>query len=170
MKATFPDIVIREVKPNDAASLAVYMRALCLEALDTISSRPPPTLEEERDFIAKAAEAGGAIFVGVQASAIIGLLDLWPGQKPHDRHVCRLGMSVARERRGQGIGRKLLEAAVDRCRSWPSACRLELEVVPWNTPALSLYQQLGFVIEATKRKAINLRGEPEDLVLMALTW
>jgi RimJ/RimL family protein N-acetyltransferase len=47
---------------------------------------------------------------------------------------------------------------------------LEIEVVPWNAPAIALYQSLGFIVEATKAKAINLRGRPEDLLLMAMVW
>ena len=53
---------------------------------------------------------------------------------------------------------------------WPGVCRLELEVVPWNLPAIGLYRSLDFVVEGTKSKAINLRGQPEDLIMMALTW
>ena len=40
----------------------------------------------------------------------------------------------------------------------------------WNTAGIRLYEGLGFVIEARKTKAINLRGRPEDMLLMALTW
>jgi putative acetyltransferase len=170
MNIAFSGIVIRDATADDAASMSDFMTALTHEALDTVSSRPPPTVDEERDFVSAAAAAGGVVLIAVQETTVIGLLDLWPGQKPHDRHVCHFGMSVAREHRGHGIGRRLAAAAIERCRSWPTACRLELEVVPWNAPAISLYQKLGFVVEATKRKAINLRGEPEDLILMALTW
>jgi RimJ/RimL family protein N-acetyltransferase len=170
MNTASSGIVIRDATADDAASMADFMTALSNEALDTVSSRPPPTVDEERDFVAAATAAGGVVFIAVEETRVVGLLDLWPGQKPHDRHVCHFGMSVAREHRGHGIGHKLAAAAIERCRSWPTACRLELEVVPWNAPALSLYRKLGFVVEATKRKAIKLRGEPEDLILMALTW
>lgn len=162
--------VIRDATESDAAALVDFMTALSLEQLDTVSRRAPPTLAEECDFISAAATAGGAVLVAVENAAIVGLLDLWPGQKPHDQHVCHFGMSVAREHRGQGIGRQLAVAAIERCRASPTTCRLELEVVPWNTPAIALYGKLGFVTEAIKRKAINLRGQPEDLLLMALTW
>jgi putative acetyltransferase len=170
MSSNSRSVVIRDATKADAASLAYFMSALMSERLDTVSQRPPPTADEERDFVAAAANAGAAILIAVEDTKIVGLLDLWPGQKSHDRHVCRFGMSVARARRGQGIGRQLVVAAIERCRSWPLSCRLELEVTPWNAPAISLYKKLGFIVEATKRKAINLRGQPEDLILMALTW
>ena len=162
--------VIRDATEADAAALVDFMTALSLEGLDTVSRRAPPTIAEERDFISAAAAAGGAVLVAADNASIVGLLDLWPGQKPHDQHVCHFGMSVARECRGRGIGRQLAAAAIERCRSSPTTCRLELEVVPWNRAAVALYEKLGFVTEATKRKAVNLRGQPEDLILMALTW
>lgn len=40
----------------------------------------------------------------------------------------------------------------------------------WNAPAIALYESLGFKLEARMAKAINLRGTPEDMLLMALTW
>ena len=79
-------------------------------------------------------------------------------------------MSVAKAWRGRGVGRKLLAAAIDRARDWPGFCRIELECVAWNTAGVRLYESLGFVLEARKTKAINLRGRPEDMLLMALTW
>jgi RimJ/RimL family protein N-acetyltransferase len=79
-------------------------------------------------------------------------------------------MSVARRWRGRGVGRKLLAAAIDETRQWPGFCRIELECVAWNQPGVRLYESLGFVLEARKTKAVNLRGRPEDMLLMALTW
>jgi RimJ/RimL family protein N-acetyltransferase len=170
MSVNSRSILIRDATEADAASLVDFMTALRREGLDNVSQRAPPTTEEERVFVATAAAAGGVVFIAVENAAIVGLLDIWPGQKPYDRHVCHFGMSVARERRGQGIGGQLVAAAIERCRSWPTTCRLELEVVSWNAPAISLYEKFGFVVEGAKRKAINLRGQPEDLILMALTW
>ena len=40
----------------------------------------------------------------------------------------------------------------------------------WNTGAIALYESLGFVLEARMKYAMNLRGRPEDMLLMALTW
>ena len=57
-----------------------------------------------------------------------------------------------------------------RAKSWPGFCRIELDVVPWNTTAIRLYEAHGFTVEGTKRRAVNFRGRPDDLVLMALVW
>jgi RimJ/RimL family protein N-acetyltransferase len=64
----------------------------------------------------------------------------------------------------------LLRAAIDEARGWPGFCRIELEVAPWNAPAVALYERLGFLHEGRKIKALDLRGRPEDMLIMALTW
>lgn len=163
-------IVIRIANLDDANAMTTYMAALSAEPLDTVTRRAPPTEEEERAFISAAATAGATIFLASHGDTVVGLLDLWPGKGPHDRHVWQFGMSVASAYRRQGIGRRLAVEAIERCRSQPNACRVEIEVVPWNAPAIALYKSLGFVVEGTKAKAINLRGRPEDLLLMAMVW
>jgi RimJ/RimL family protein N-acetyltransferase len=163
-------ILVRDAAFDDAPSMSALMTALSAEAPDTVSARLPPTADEQRDFIAAVQGAGGALLLAVDDGAVVGSLDVWPGAKPYNRHVCHFGMCVVHTHRNRGVGRALVMAAIERCRSWPVCCRLELEVVPWNAPAISLYRRLGFTVEATKRKAINLRGQPEDLILMALTW
>lgn len=150
--------------------MTAFMTALATEGLDTVSRQKPPTPEKERAFIAAAAASNAVILIALEGATIVGLLDAWPGGKPFNKHVCHFGMSVARTHRRQGLGRRLVLAAIEQCRSWQDVCRLELEIVPWNTPAIALYQSLDFVIEGRKSKAINLRGEPEDLIVMALTW
>jgi ribosomal protein S18 acetylase RimI-like enzyme len=55
-------------------------------------------------------------------------------------------LALAAEYRGQGVGRALMEQMLEEARARKLA-RLQLEVLTNNTPALQLYQSLGFVIE-----------------------
>jgi RimJ/RimL family protein N-acetyltransferase len=164
-------IVIRPARLFDAPAMVDYMDALIAERLDTISVRIVPSLEDERDWILRT-ETSDRVFIllAMHGESVVGILDLSAGERPDNRHTGRFGMSVARRWRGRGIGRKLLAAAVETAREWPGFCRLELECVAWNAAGIRLYESLGFVLEARKTKAINLRGRPEDMLLMALTW
>ncbi len=164
-------VVIRRADLSDAAAMSVYVDGLKAEGLDTIGLNRSISIAEEEDFIAKANAAERAFFLlAFDGGSVVGILDLAAGQRHHDRHGARIGMSVARDWRGKGVGRRLLETAIDEVRNWPGFCRIELEVVPWNAPAIALYESVGFVHEARKQKATALRGQPEDVLLMALVW
>ena len=166
---------IRRVTPADAAATAEYMRALRAEVaagrLDTVPWRQPLTAEQQGEFLEKFdANPHAAMFAAFDGEAVVGLIDIVGGQRDFDRHSGTLGISVAPDWRGRGLGRALMEAAIAEARSWPGFCRIELIVVSWNTPAIALYESLGFRLEGRKRKAVNFRGRPEDEFLMALVW
>jgi RimJ/RimL family protein N-acetyltransferase len=164
-------VKVRRAREADAAALADYMAGLMAERLDTFSRRETATVPEERDWILRATMVErGLILVALADEAVVGALDLWAGERPDNRHAGRFGMSVARGWRGVGVGRRLLTRAIEEVRAWPGFCRLDLECVAWNTAAIALYESLGFKVEARMTKAINLRGRPEEMLLMALTW
>jgi len=73
-----------------------------------------------------------------------------------------LNVTVRSDLRGRGIGRLLLETAVNRFRI-RGAAWLYLEVRPSNRVAVALYQNCGFVTKG-RRKAYYENGE--DAVLM----
>lgn len=163
--------VIREVTPGDAEALVAHVEAMVAENTGTITLRKAPTLEQEREFIAKNAAAERAIvMVAMDGARVVGMLDLQAGERETNRHVGRFGMSVAKEWRGKAVGRALLEAAIAKTREWPGFCRIELEVFPHNAAAIALYTSLGFVLEARKAKAVMMHDAPEDLLTMALVW
>jgi len=171
MPSSMPAIEIRRAVASDAEAMAAYMAALVAEKLDTITRRTVPTVEEERGWIEKTGENPHSTIVIAQDGArVVGLLDIQGGQRPVDDHSGLLGISVAGDQRGKGVGRALLRAAIAEARTWPGFCRIELLVVARNVGAIGLYESVGFVREGLKVKGINLRGYPEDDLAMALTW
>jgi putative acetyltransferase len=165
------ELLIRTARNGDEDRMAAFMGVLCAEAPDTVTRRSPPTPEDQSQFLNSVGEAERAfILLATDGDEVIGLLNLWAGSKPETRHCGSFGMSVTAERRRQGIGRRLLQAAIDQALLWDGFCRIELEVAAWNAPAIHLYEQLGFRHEGRKAKAMNIRGEPEDTLIMARTW
>ena len=67
----------------------------------------------------------------------------------------------------QGVGRALLEAAVEWART-SDVRKLELHVSPWNEPAIKLYEQFGFDREGVRKGDYSRAGEDADAILMAL--
>jgi len=76
-------------------------------------------------------------------------------------------LAVLEEARGQGLGRHLLEAAIDRARA-AGARRVHLEVAADNAPAHKLYRDAGFV-ETGRREGYYPRrgGAAMDAVCLA---
>ncbi|MEO0337320.1 MAG: GNAT family N-acetyltransferase, partial [Pseudomonadota bacterium] len=86
-----------------------------------------------------------------------------------DRHRVQMGMSVHPQWRGQGIGRALLQAAVDYCVAHPLIRKFELGVIEQNSKALALYESFGFREEGrSKRGFFSDDKKYLDEILMGL--
>jgi RimJ/RimL family protein N-acetyltransferase len=113
--------------------------------LETIDPSTPGT-----SFVA---EAGGEI-VGQLGITGTGRMDI--------------GMWVQKDRRGQGIGNRLVETAIEYARAH-GAYKISLEVWPHNAAAIALYEKFGFEREGYLRKHWRRRnGELWDSVVMGL--
>lgn len=163
--------IIRHATKADAAALAEHLNNIRDENLDTVPKRLRTSETDQTAFLEIAEANGHAFFlIAMMGETLAGMLELWAGEQTYNRHVGVLGMSVSNGFRRQGIGAQLLDTAIIATKTWPGFCRIELQCVPWNAPAVALYHSRGFEIEATKRKAIDFRGKPEDILLMSLIW
>jgi len=82
--------------------------------------------------------------------------------------VVDLGMFVAADHRGGGIGSALLETVVDWART-QEAHKISLAVWPTNYPAIGLYARYGFRIEGARRRHYRRRsGELWEAIWMGL--
>lgn len=82
--------------------------------------------------------------------------------------VAEIGMLLAEEVRGRGVGRRLLDALVDAAREL-GAHKVELQVWPHNEAAIGLYLSRGFVVEGRIRAHYRRQsGELWDAIIMGL--
>ena len=72
------------------------------------------------------------------------------------RHRAELGVSVARDYWGLGIGRALTEACIVSAKA-AGYIQLELAVVSENLRAITLYKKLGFVEYGRNPKGFRSR-------------
>jgi ribosomal protein S18 acetylase RimI-like enzyme len=84
--------------------------------------------------------------LGISDGAIVGTLRLT--ETP--RRSMIYGFVIDRHRRGQRLGTRMLEAVLELLRS-RGVAEVGLEVDPENTPAVRLYESLGFVRVTTYR-------------------
>jgi ribosomal protein S18 acetylase RimI-like enzyme len=87
---------------------------------------------------------------------VVGYIRLaFPTPLAVNAHVRQIqGLAVADEARGRGVGRALLRAAVDESRR-RGARRLTLRVLGHNTPARTLYESEGFVVEGVLPQSVS---------------
>ena len=107
-----------------------------------------------------------AVFVAEEDGKIIGRLSIARDPHPGSYHVADLGLMVVASHRRRGVGRALLQRAVE----WAAESRvrkLELHVFPHNAPAIALYESFGFVREGYRRDHYRRGTGYVDAILMA---
>lgn len=97
----------------------------------------------------------------------IGNIGLMPSQNPRTRHSGHIGMGVHDDYAGQGVGQKMMEAALDLADNWLNLRRLELTVYVDNDRAIRLYERTGFVVEGRFRDYAFRDGDYVDALSMA---
>jgi ribosomal protein S18 acetylase RimI-like enzyme len=148
---------IRLASEGDRVAMARLFAAVA-EERDGIAAEPPVDVEK-----CAAAWDLDRTLVAIDNDEVVGLLSL-------DEHFGfgELGMFVAADRRGRGIGSALVEAAIERARS-RGLHKLALGVFPHNEGALRLYRKFGFVEEGRRVRHIRRQnGELWDLIEMGL--
>lgn len=81
-----------------------------------------------------------------EGDALLGVVGLSFERRDKARHKATLfGMYLPLARRGSGLGRELVEAALDFARSRPGVRIVQLTVSEGNRSAEALYRQCGFI-------------------------
>lgn len=120
--------------------------------------------ERHAELMASLVSPDSAQVVADAGGEIVGQLGVT--RRPYG--VADLGMMVAADWRGRGVGSALLAAAVDWARR-AGAHKVALQVWPHNEAALALYRKFGFVEEGRlHRHYRRLNGELWDAVVMGL--
>jgi ribosomal protein S18 acetylase RimI-like enzyme len=149
---------IRSARDEDRLPLAVVFAAVA-EERDGIATEPPVDVE------ARAASwTLDGTLVAVAGAELVGSVHV-----DESRHgFGEIGMAVAREWRGRGVGAALLAAAIEWARE-RGLHKLSLSVFAHNAAAIALYRKFGFVEEGRRVKQYRrASGELWDAVDMGL--
>jgi putative acetyltransferase len=136
MSADGPDLVIREFVPGDE----IAFRRLNEEWIVRYFTLEPKDEEALADPWRTILEPGGRIFFAVRQGQTVGCCALL-ARGPGEYEVAK--MAVTESARRGGVGRGLLETAIAEART-SGARRLYLETNRRLTPAIRLYESLGF--------------------------
>jgi len=150
--------VVRPAGDADRRPIALLLASVA-EERDGIASEPPI------DVDGRAARFGlDGTFVAIAEEAIVGQIDVEESRFGYGE----IGMMVAADWRGRGVGSALMAAAIEWSRS-RGLHKLSLGVFPHNDAALALYRKFGFLQEGYLRQHIRrASGERWDLIEMGL--
>jgi len=83
------------------------------------------------------------VVVALQSGQVVGAYYLKPNFPGRAAHIVNAGYIVARDRRGAGVGRRLVEDSIDRARA-ESYDAIMFNLVFESNPARPLYEHLGW--------------------------
>ena len=150
---------IRPMTDDDRLPVAQIYADVAAER-NAIGAEPPV------DIAARAAnwKLEGA-FVAVLDGRTVGSLSV---QAVHYHGYGEIGMHVAGDARGRGVGSALMETAIAWARE-QGLHKLSLSVWPHNAAAIALYEKYGFVQEGRRVKQYRRKsGELWDTIDMGL--
>ncbi|MBY6096460.1 GNAT family N-acetyltransferase [Ferrimonas balearica] len=158
-------ITIRRAEPSDAEALQATMSAeICFS--NTLQL-PWPSLTMWQQRLAQLGPDQHLLVAENDMGEVVGNLMLAQASNPRRRHVAEIGMAVAPEWQGRGVGSALLQAAIKLGEQWLALTRLELDVYTDNEAALALYRRHGFEPEGIARAAAFRDGARVDVMRMA---
>jgi L-amino acid N-acyltransferase YncA len=151
---------IRDLRPTDWPEVAsIYSAGI---ATGNATFEPVVPSWEEWD----AGHLPAQRFVAVESGRVIG----WIALTPYSDRCCYEGVAdlsiyVDPEARGRGIGRALLEHAVDQA-DQAGIWTLQAGVFPENEASLALHARCGFRVVGRRERIGSLDGVWRDVILL----
>lgn len=153
-----PEFVVRQARNEDILPLVRVFAAVAAER-DGVATEPPVDVEARASVWTL-----DGLLAAVAGDDPVGFVHV--DRSPHG--FGQLGMAVAREWRGRGVGSALVAAAIEWARE-QGLHKLSLDVFPHNEVAIALYRKYGFREEGRRVKQYRrANGELWDSIEMGL--
>jgi RimJ/RimL family protein N-acetyltransferase len=164
------NIIVRYPNLSDLNEMLRYINELSREKTFITYQGEQETLESEAQFL-------NSKLKGIRDKTSILLLVInnkkviaTAGIDMHDKtqnHVGVLGISIAKNFRGDGIGKLLMDLIIKEAKKKIAAIKIvTLNVYSTNSIARNLYKKIGFIEYGILPKGIIRGGKFEDTILM----
>lgn len=165
--------VIRYPKKEDLLELLSFINTLSLEDTFIRYSGEQQTLEQEEKYLNNILEGmkqGDEVKLLCFVEGVFaGSCDISRDKSLETRrqHVGKLGISLAKDFRGDGIGQKIMAATIEEAQKQVKGLRLvQLECFATNVVAQRLYKKLGFTEVGRIPGGISHKGDFVDEIIM----
>ncbi len=159
-----PALAIRHAEAGDAGAIARIYNEGILDRLATLETdlRSP---EERRQWLAGKSDRHPVLVAAHRGEVVAwASLNVFNPRRCYD-HVADFSIYVAREWRGRGAGRALLERVIEVARALGFR-KLVLAAFPFNPAGVALYDRAGFARVGIYREQGQLDGKWVDIVVM----
>jgi RimJ/RimL family protein N-acetyltransferase len=99
-------------------------------------------------------------------NTLVGMLDI--DQILWNYRVAMLSMCISPEHHGKGYGTEALSLLINFCFYEINMYRVQLSVFSYNTPAITLYEKVGFTKEGVGRAFMERNGQRYDDILYGM--
>jgi GNAT superfamily N-acetyltransferase len=136
------DILIREATESDLSAVGKLLEDLT-DAMD--SNEGIDTEIALKNYERLLSDGGSHFLVAIRAGTPVGFINFTVRQTILHQSPSALidELVVAEEYRGKGVGRQLVQAAIDKCRLL-GCCEVEVSTEKTNLKARKFYKQCGF--------------------------
>jgi L-amino acid N-acyltransferase YncA len=162
--STMDTIAVRQATIADAEAICTIYNQGIEDRIATLETECR-TLEERRQWLVGRDTRHPVIVAEVQGR-VMGWGSLNPfNPRPVYDAVADLSVYVERSRRGQGIGRHLLEQLIAFARAL-GYHKMVLATFPFNQAGIALYKRLGFIAVGVYHEQGLLDGRWVDVLIM----
>lgn len=159
-KPAGPEPLVRRLTEADAAQYVELRARMLTEAPLAFGASPGHDFMSSADAVCEQIARGddSAIY-GAFDPGIVATIGVYREDRPKTRHKMHVwGAYVVPEYRGRGLGRRLLDAAVEHARAVSGATVLHISVTDAAPAARHLYERAGFEAWGSEPDALRHEG------------
>ncbi|GFP74499.1 GNAT family N-acetyltransferase [Clostridium fungisolvens] len=164
-------IIIREANKRDAKEMIDFYNVVGGET-DFLSFGKNEFIRELKDYenyiegVYK--EENSIIFLATIEDKIVGIASINSNQKARTKHVGVLGIVVAKDFCGLGLGSKIIEHLIKWAKENKVTKKITLVTREDNTNAIRLYEKFGFEVEGLMKADNYIDGVYYNTLMMSL--
>ncbi len=164
------DIIIRHLEKDDLNELWRYINEISQEKTYIRFQGEETTLQEEKkyveSFLKKVENVEGVKLLVFHDNKLVGVADIYLQEKT-SHHVGTFGITIAKDYRGEGIGKLLMNLTIEEGKKlMPNLKIIQLAVFSNNGIACSMYERLGFTRFGMLPKGTLHKGQYVDHIYM----
>jgi ribosomal protein S18 acetylase RimI-like enzyme len=162
---------IRALSPEDAGAYQLLRREALEDAPFAFGSSPEDDRARSIDFVRAMLADPDQRICGAFVPHLAGIVGIYRDRHAKSAHKAHLwGLYVQPAQRGAGLGRALVESALEFARSLDGVTQVHLSVSDEAPSAAALYRLLGFVTWGIEPAALRVGGHDIAEHHMVLSW